>query len=88
MTPSALSEAEVAEALVGYVNAHIMASGRAIGSEDSFEAAGVDSMALLKILLFVETEYGFWVPDEDLSDENTGSAQALARYICQRKAST
>jgi acyl carrier protein len=44
-------------------------------------------MALLQILLFTETQYGFWVPDEDLSAENTGSAQALARYICRRKAS-
>lgn len=87
MPPLTLSEPEVAQALVTFVNANIMASGHAITDESSFEAAGVDSMALLKILLFVETQYGFWVPDEDLSAENTGSARALARYICGHKAS-
>jgi acyl carrier protein len=87
MSPITLSEPEVARALVDFVNANIMASGHAITVNTSFETAGVDSMALLQILLFTETKYGFWVPDEDLSAENTGSAQALARYICRRKAS-
>ena len=41
-------------------------------------------MALLKILLFIEAEFGFWMPDEDLVEENTASALALANYICQR----
>ena len=42
-----------------------MAPGHAIGAEDRFDAAGIDSMALLKVLLFVEQQFGFWVPDED-----------------------
>ena len=50
------------------------------------EAAGVDSMALLRILLFIEAEFGFWMPDEDLVDENITSARALARYICRHRA--
>ena len=48
---------------------------------DRFEAAGVDSMALLKVLLYVEQEFGFWVPDDDLVDANLASATTLARYL-------
>jgi acyl carrier protein len=41
-------------------------------------------MAFLKILLFVEREFGFWMPDEDLLRANIASARALASYICRR----
>jgi acyl carrier protein len=85
MAASPLSELEVAQDLVGFVNTAIMARGRGISAEASFETAGVDSLALLKILLFVESRYGFWVPDEDLTEENTASALSLARYICRRR---
>jgi acyl carrier protein len=73
--------AAIAERLVEFVNREIMAPGHAITPDDRFEAAGVDSMALLKVLLFVERDFGFWVPDEDLVEVNVTSATALARYV-------
>ena len=80
----ALPVGAVAERLVGFVNREIMAPGHAIGPDDRFDAVGVDSMALLKVLLFVEQEFGFWVPDEDLVEENVASAATLARYVAAR----
>jgi acyl carrier protein len=74
----------IAERLTDFVNREIMAPGHAIGPDDGLEAAGVDSMALLKVLLFVEREFGFWVPDEDLVDGTVASATALARYVAAR----
>jgi D-alanine--poly(phosphoribitol) ligase subunit 2 len=52
--------------------------------DDEFETAGVDSMGLLKVLLFIEAEFGFWMPDEDLEDDNVKSPRALAAYITRR----
>jgi acyl carrier protein len=75
----------VADAVTAYVNTSIMARGRRIHADDEFEAAGIDSMALLKVLLFVEAEFGFWPPDEDLVAENLQSPRALAHYICRRR---
>jgi acyl carrier protein len=75
----------VAEALTAFINSSIMAHAHPIAPEDGLEAAGVDSMALLKILLFVEAQYGFWMPDGDLVDPNLASARALANYICSRR---
>jgi acyl carrier protein len=74
----------VTAALVTFVNGHIMAPGRPITATDSFEVAGIDSMALLKILLHVETEFGIWIPDEDLVDEHIACARSLAEYLCRR----
>ena len=75
---------EVAATLTEFVNATIMAGGRPIDPADEFEAAGVDSMGLLKVLLFIEAEFGFWMPDQDLEEENVKSPRALATYICRR----
>jgi acyl carrier protein len=87
-TPSALdgsAPAAVIDALSGFLNGEIMARGHAVGPDDDLEAAGVDSMAFLKILLFVEARFGFWMPDEDLVPANIGNLRALATYICRHR---
>ena len=75
---------DVAAALTAFVNTTIMASRRPMAADDEFETAGVDSMGLLKVLLFIEAEFGFWMPDEDLEEENIRSPRALATYIRHR----
>jgi acyl carrier protein len=75
----------VARILTGFVNGNIMAAGRPIEPDDAFETVGVDSMALLRILVFIETTFGFWMPDQDLVEENLTSPRALANYICRRR---
>ena len=82
---AAIEPNAVAAALTAFVNGSIMARGRCVAPNDEFDRMGVDSMALLKVLLFVETEFGFWMPDEDLVAENLRSPQALADYICRRR---
>jgi acyl carrier protein len=76
---------EIAAALTTFINTRIMARGHPVQPDDDLELAGLDSMALLKILLFIEAEFGFWMPDEDLVSENLRSPRALAIYICRRR---
>lgn len=76
---------EVAAAITGYVNANIMARGHPLAPDDDFSTAGVDSMGLLKVLLFIEAEFGLWIPDEDLVESNVRSARALAGYLCRQR---
>jgi acyl carrier protein len=83
--PGWIAQDAVAVTLTAFVNANIMARHRSIQPDDDFEQMGLDSMALLKVLLFVEAEFGFWMPDEDLVAENLASPRALARYICRRR---
>ena len=76
---------EVAAAITGYVNANIMARGHPLAPDDDFSTAGVDSMGLLKVLLFIEAEFGLWIPDEDLVEGNVRSARALAGYLRRQR---
>ena len=78
-----MNEDGIAALLTGFINTAIMARGRPIQPGDDLEAAGLDSMGLLKVLVFIEAEFGFWMPDEDLLAENIASPNALARYICR-----
>ena len=84
MTTPTPATGEIAAALAQYINEDIMAAGHEIAPGDAFDAAGVDSMALMKVLLFVEQEYGFWIPDEDLTEDVVASADTMAIYIQNR----
>lgn len=81
MTAPTQTTVEIADAIVEFINAEIMASSSPLQPGIAFEDAGVDSMALMKILLFVETTYGFWIPDEDLTPAVIADATCMARYI-------
>jgi acyl carrier protein len=50
--------------------------------DDSLLGRGIiDSMGVLELVAFVETEYGIRVPDEDLLPSNFDSVAGLAAYI-------
>ena len=38
-------------------------------------------MSLMQILLFIEQSYGFWIPDDDLTEGVIASSEALAEYV-------
>ncbi len=76
----------VAAAIVRFLNTEIMAASHPLAADDVLADAGVDSMALLKVLVFLEREVAVWIPDEDLTDDVIRSARTLATYVCGRLA--
>ena len=81
---SRLDPEEVARAVTTFINTTIMARSHPVQPDDDLELAGLDSMALLNVLLFIEAQFGFWMPDEDLVEENIKTPRAMAAYICRR----
>ncbi len=81
---SAPSVEAVTAAVVRFLNTEIMAPTHPLDADDVLADAGVDSMALLKVLVFLEREIGVWIPDQDLTDEVVRSARSLATYACGR----
>jgi acyl carrier protein len=78
-----LDPADIVQSLVAFVNTNIMAPARAIGADHDLKSVGVDSMSMLKILVFVEAKFGFWVPAEDLAENNLATLRALANYVAE-----
>ena len=46
----------------------------------------IDSMGVLELLGFVEQEFKVTLRDEDITEANLGSLQAIARCVCARAA--
>jgi acyl carrier protein len=50
--------------------------------DDSLLGGGViDSMGVMEIVAFLESEFGIEVEDADVTEDNLGSLGAIARYV-------
>lgn len=62
------------------------------GLDDDFDAlsslpeAGLDSMAIMQLLLLIEERFGVWLPEEDLTRENFACIRSLTRAVARRHA--
>ena len=52
----------------------------------SLPDAGLDSMAIMQLLLLVEDRFGVWLPEEDLTRENFSCIRSLALAVLRRHA--
>lgn len=53
--------------------------------ETDFFASGLDSLALMQLLLHVEREFGVAVPPEAVKREHFATAAALARWLAEQQ---
>lgn len=66
---------------------------RLIEAQPDFDAdanlheAGLDSMAIMQLLVLVEEEFGVIVPESELTRENFSSIRHLARLIAGHRGS-
>ena len=69
-----------------------MISERLLETQPGFDAdsnlyeAGLDSMALMQLLILVEEEYGVSIPERDLTRQNFSTTRHLAQLIRERRA--
>lgn len=70
-------------ALTTYIKQEIMRNPKANlrGDEDLLGAGILDSLAILQLVAYIEDEFGFKIPDEDVVFENFQSIDALAGYL-------
>ena len=54
--------------------------------DDLLELGSVDSMAVMKLVAFLEKNFGIEVRDEDIVPENFQSLARMATYVEQRRA--
>jgi acyl carrier protein len=54
--------------------------------QDLLNAGIIDSLGILRLVSFIEEQFGVQVPDEDVVFENFQSIRAMSNYIAQRKA--
>lgn len=52
--------------------------------ENLLEQGIIDSLGIMKLIIFIEKAFGIKVPDEDVVPENFESLNSMARFIEQK----
>ena len=59
-----------------------IANGRAVSAEESLLDAGIlDSLAVVKLIAYLENEFDLEIPDSEFDPENFESVASIARLI-------
>jgi D-alanine--poly(phosphoribitol) ligase subunit 2 len=53
----------------------------AFGEDDDLLQAGLDSLAIMRLVLFIENEFGVVLPDDELAPENLQTLRRLENWI-------
>ncbi|WKJ92564.1 acyl carrier protein [Methylomonas montana] len=51
------------------------------GDDDNLLDAGLDSMGIMRLIMFAEKEFGVALPDTEIEPDNVGSLNSLDRWI-------
>jgi acyl carrier protein len=54
------------------------------GDDDLLEA-GLDSMGIMRLIIFIEEQYGITLPDTEIEPDNVQNFNALEQWILKHK---
>lgn len=74
---------EIETKLLDFLKREVFAPEIAVTPETDLIAAGFDSMSLVRLLLFIETDYGFWIPESEITGDALQNVRALASTIAR-----
>jgi acyl carrier protein len=74
---------EIETKLLDFLKREVFATEVVVTPETDLIAAGFDSMSLVRLLLFIETAYGFWIPESEITSDALSSIRALATTIAR-----
>jgi D-alanine--poly(phosphoribitol) ligase subunit 2 len=69
---------EIETKLLDFLKREVFAPEVVVTPETDLIAAGFDSMSLVRVLLFLEQTYGFWIPEGDITGDALLNVRTLA----------
>ena len=72
---------EIEAQLLGFLKREVFAPTVALTPETDLVGAGFDSMSLVRVLLFVETTFGLWIPEGEITGEALSNLRSLAATV-------
>jgi acyl carrier protein len=74
---------EIETKLLDFLKREVFAAEVVVTPETDLVASGFDSMSLVRLLLFIETDYGFWIPESEITGDALQNVRALANTIAR-----
>jgi acyl carrier protein len=78
-----IQPSEIETELLAFLRRDIFSPETNLAADTDLVAAGFDSMSLVKLLLHVETKYGEWIPESEITNEALASVHALAGTVAR-----
>jgi acyl carrier protein len=72
---------EIETKLLDFLKREVFAPDVAVIPETDLVASGFDSMSLVRMLVFIETDYGFWIPESEITGDALKDVRSLAATI-------
>ena len=72
--------------LVTLVSERLLETQPGFGADSNLYEAGLDSMALMQLLILVEEDYGVSIPESALTKQNFSTIRHLSQLIRERRA--
>lgn len=87
MSQSSLPElANLEQQILTAIGERILEVPAGFDADSDLYAAGLDSMAMMQLVLLLEEKFGVVVPDSDICRANFQSVRQLARLVRERLA--
>ena len=74
---------EIEAELLAFLRRDIFSPETRLDAQTDLVAAGFDSMSLVKLLLHVETKFGKWIPEGEITNEALASVSALSVTVAR-----
>jgi len=74
---------DIESELLGFLSREVFAPEVNLAPETDLVSSGFDSMSLVRVLLFIETKYGFWIPESEITSETLRDARSLAGTVAR-----
>ena len=76
-----ISTQEIETQLQSFLQREVFAPEVIVTPETDLVAAGFDSMSLVRSLLFIETTYGLWLPESEITTDALRNLRTLAATV-------
>lgn len=63
-----------------------VADPNAFSDDDNLLTAGLDSMGIMRLIMFIETQFAVTLPDAEIDPDNIQSFNTLERWILRHQA--
>ncbi len=71
---------QIVSGLIEYLETNVIASNVEFDASVSLSELGIDSVALVEVLLFIESRFGVMIPDDELVNRVMDPIEKLADY--------
>lgn len=69
--------------LLAFLSREVFAPDLALTAETDLVSVGFDSMSLVRVLVWIETNYGTWIPESEITGDAIRNLRTLSATVAR-----